>query len=258
MKALRKLAGRVGVGLAAAWLTILTPGQERPEAPLPVRNFVTEAERTLAQTLNVEALLEPGQKELVSVMRKDERAPRSWQLEPSLAREMNDAELFRFVVSRARIYLTCSAALLSRYPLEEIDEVAARNADLFIRDWASKSSGSVWISQDGMYLTDRAGKPIRLRTSEDLKNYWNLDKPFGPLIAPILEKRSWKTDTFQKNLAHLKEQYGSGLREDPEAAEALALGSGGKVYRAHLLNLTALVRYVGGQSKLVFLAPLSR
>jgi hypothetical protein len=246
------------MGLAAAWLAILTPGQERSEAPLPVRNFVTEAERTLAQTLNVEALLEPGRKELISVMRKDERAPRSWQLEPSLAREMNDADLFRFVVSRARIYLTCSAALLSRYPLEEIDEVAARNTDLLIRDWASKSSGSVWVSQDGTYLTDRAGKPIRLRTSEDLKNYWNLDKPFGPLIAPLVEKRFWNTGTFQANLIHLKEQYGTGLQEDRRAADALSIGPGGKVYRAHVLNLTALIRYVDGQSKLVFLSPLSR
>ena len=225
-----------GFGILLLFSGLVGIAQQEPQVPESVSTLAARAEQELIKTLKVDELLWPAKNELVTLMKSQPRAAKLWQLEPALARQIKDLDLFRFVVSRANSYLLCSAAFLSEYPLEQLDEAALIKGDVFAREWANTSSGSVWISRDGTFLADSAGRPIRLRTQEDIDHYWKLEQRFAPLARPLLEKKSWDTELFRSNLRYLRLQYGASPNDDPEVAKALGIAPGGAVYPVRLIN----------------------
>ncbi|MBI3694845.1 MAG: hypothetical protein HY238_08405 [Acidobacteria bacterium] len=254
----RRLVFRlIGSGALFVLGAMVGHGQQEPKVPESVSTLAGQAESVLIKTLDVAGMLEPAQKEVVALLKTQPRAAKSWQLDPALARDMKDVDLFRFVVSRANSYVFCSAALLSRHSLEQVGETAVIKGDVFSGKWANTSSGQVWISHDGTFLADAAGRPLRLRTQEDIKNYWTLDQRFTPLAKPLLEKHFWDTDLFRSNLAYLKQQYGGSPSEDREMAKALGIAPEGTAYSVRLFNLLGFIQYSAGKAKLVFVSPLS-
>ena len=105
-------------------------------------------------------------------------AAKAWQLEPALAKEMGDDELFEFVVIRATSALAGGCDLLSRYDLRNLSFETIEKSKVSERYWSETSEGHCHISHDGVSLTDSEGRPIVLRNRSDLKDYWKLQKRF--------------------------------------------------------------------------------
>jgi hypothetical protein len=232
---------------------------QRTEAPQPVSDFVSGLESNLTEALKVADLLEPGRRELCALMRYYGPAAKAWQLEPGLAKEMGDQELFDYVVTRARSALAGGCELMSRHDCRNIDKKIIEKSKIREKYWSETSSGQCHISADGTFLTDSDGQPATLKNRSDLQDYWKLQKKFkGNNYQALISSSYWETPVFRSNLTYLKKEFGTAFEEQPEMAKALRLPPGGNVYAAPIMNLTYYIQYLDRQPpKVVFVAPLS-
>ena len=209
--------------------------------------------------MNVAGLLAQSKREVCALLRYYGPAAKAWQLEPTLAKEMGDDELFEFVVIRASSALAGGCDLLSRYDLRNLTPETVQKSKIRDRYWSETSEGHCHISHDGAVLTDSEGRPTALRNRSDLKDYSKLQKKFKTKnYESFCFGKHWDTGTFRSNRVYLKLEYGQGLEEIPECTRALRLLPGGKVYAAQLLHLTFYIQHQEGQPpKVIFLSPLA-
>ena len=252
----RIFAGVIGILIVCAASTVYA---QRTEVPQPLSDFVSRLESNLTEALKVAELLEPGRRELCALMRYYGPAAKAWQLEPSLAQEMGDQELFEYVVTRARSALAGGCELMSRHDCKTIDEKGIAKSKIREKYWSETSSGQCHISADGTFLTDSKGQPAALKNRSDLQDYWKLQKKFkSKKYESLLSSQYWETGLFRSNLNYLKKEFGPAFEEEPEMARATRLPPGGKVYAAPIMNLTYYIQYLEGQPpKVIFLSPLA-
>ncbi|MCI0422906.1 MAG: hypothetical protein L0312_27395, partial [Acidobacteria bacterium] len=246
------------VGVAMLWLASASYAQ-KADVPRPVSDLVARLEANLTGTMNVAGLLAPGRRDLCALMRYYEPAAKAWQLEPGLAKEMGDDELFEFVVTRASSALAGACELLSRHDVRSLNSETIEKSKIREKYWSETSEGHCHIGHDGVLLTDSESRPHVLLNRSDLKDYWKLQKKFKTKdYQSFCSSRRWDTGTFRSNLNYLKREYGQGVEEVPECSRALRLAPGGKVYAAQLLSLTLYIQYQEGQPpKVIFLSPLT-
>jgi hypothetical protein len=232
---------------------------QRTEVPRPVSALASRLESNLTEALKVAELLEPGRRELCALMRYYGPAAKAWQLDPGLAKEMGDQELFEYVVSRARSALAGGCELMSRHDCRNIDKKTIEKSKIRERYWSETSSGQCHISGDGAFLTDSDGQPTILKNRSDLQDYWKLQKKFKTdKYQSLISSPYWDTPAFRSNLNYLKQEFGAAFEEEPEMAKALRLPPGGKVYAAPIMNLIYYIQYLEGQPpKVIFLSPLA-
>jgi hypothetical protein len=246
------------LGVAMLWLASLGYAQ-KPDVPRVVSDLVARLETDLTSTMNVAGLLAQSRRDVCALLRYYGPAAKAWQLEPALAKEMGDDELFEFVVVRASSALAGGCDLLSRYDLRNLSPETIQKSKIGERYWSETSEGHCHISHDGSYLTDSEGRPTALRNRSDLKNYWKLQKKFkSKSYQSFCFGKHWDTGTFRSNLVYLKREYGQGVEEIPECTKALRLSPGGKVYAAQLMHFTFYIQHQEGQPpKVIFLSPLA-
>jgi hypothetical protein len=253
---LSRIASLNLIGLAMLWLASV--GYAQRDVPRPVSDFLRGLETDLPSTVDVAGLLAQSRRDVCALLRYYGPAAKAWQLEPALAKEMGDDELFEFVVIRATSALAGGCDLLSRYDLRNLSFETIEKSKVSERYWSETSEGHCHISHDGVSLTDSEGRPIVLRNRSDLKDYWKLQKRFKTKNRSFCFGKHWDTVTFRANLVYLKREYGQGLEEVPECTRALRLSPGGKVYAAQLLHLTLYIQHQEGQPpKVIFLSPLA-
>ncbi len=227
---------------------------QKTEVPQPVSDFVSRLESNLGEALKVAELLEPGRRELCALMRYHGPAAKAWQLEPSLALEMGDQELFEYVVTRASSALAGGCELMSRHDCKNIDKKIIEKSKIRKKYWSDASSGQCHISADGTFLTDSDGEPTILRNRSDLQDYWTLQKKFKTSkYQSLIASQYWETPVFRSNLDYLKQEFGRISEEEPEMAKAIRLPPGGKDIRGpdhepHLLR--SVSRRAAAQSDL--------
>lgn len=246
------------ISVAVLWSASVLHAQ-KTDVPRPVSDLVARLETDLTRTMNVAALLAQSRRDVCALMRYYEPAAKAWQLEPALAKEMGDDELFEFVVTRASSALAGGCELLSRYDLKDLSPEAINKSKIREKYWSGTSEGQCHISRDGAFLTDSESRPVVLRNRSELKDYWKLQKKFKTKnYQSFCLGKHWDTGTFRSNLAYLKREYGQGLEEVPECTRALRLSHGGRVYATQLLHLTFYVQHLEGQPpKVIFLSPLA-
>ena len=246
------------IGVAILCLGSLGYAQ-KVDVPRPVSDLVARLETDLTSTMNVAGVLAQSRRDVCALLRYYGPAAKAWQLEPALAKEMGDDELFEFVVIRASSALAGGCDLLSRYDLRNLSPETIQKSNIRERYWSETSEDQCHISHDGAFLMDSEGRPILLRNRSDLKDYWKLQKKFKTKnYEAFCFGKHWDTGTFRSNLVYLKREYGQGLEEVPECTKALGLSPGGKVYAAQLLHLTFYIQHQEGQPpKVIFLSPLA-
>ena len=225
--------------------------------PDSVLKFASELRPRVTENLDVGEWL--AKEELVAVMKNYKRAPRSWQLDPAVAAEMEGFDLYEFVTSRARYTLVCGCDLLSQYPLEQITEEKLRISNVRAKYWAEPSAGPLQVSTDCAYFVDSAGGVKQLASQSDVAYYFKLRREFNvDSQKRLTASQFWKNDIFLANIEYLRREYDSGVEEVPEFASKSGLAEGSRVYSTQLVNLIGFILHREGQSpKLIFVAPLT-
>lgn len=143
---------------------------QKADVPRAVSDLVARLETDLTSTMNVGGLLAQSRRDMCALLRYYGPAAKAWQLEPALAKEMGDDELFEFVVIRASSALAGGCDLLSRYDLRNLSPETIQKSKIRERYWSETSEGQCHISHDGVFLTDSEGRPTLIRNRSDLKN----------------------------------------------------------------------------------------
>jgi hypothetical protein len=256
VRGIRQISWWFAWGLLAV---ALAGAQGQREVPKPVADLAARLRANMGEALSVAELLRPIRREVSALMRYHEPAAKSWHLDPVIAQQLGDQELFDYVVSRARSALAGGCELLNRQDLNTVDAEAIEKSKIREKYWEDKSQGDCYISADCMFLTDSQGRPIVLRKRSDIEDYLKLQKKFRlNRYEALAASRIWETTIFRSNLAYLNREYGAALEEAPELAKALRLPANGRVYAVPLVNLTYYIQYVEGQpAKVVFVSPLT-
>ncbi len=178
-----RIASLVSDWPCVLWLASF--GYAQRDVPRPVSDFLRGLETDLTSTIDVAGLLAQSRRDVCALLRYYGPAAKAWQLEPALAKEMGDDELFEFVVIRATSALAGGCDLLSRYDLRNLSFETIEKSKVSERYWSETSEGHCHISHDGVSLTDSEGRPIVLRNRSDLKDYWKLQKRFKTKNQPF-------------------------------------------------------------------------
>lgn len=250
--------------LGGVFLFVRLSGQESSVAA--VQRDVSIFRSVIETHLAVDEPLARSQRELAILARTYPRLSRTWQLEPQLANAIEEEELVAYLISRANTYLVLSAALLSRVPFDTtrgeggtMDRESQVMKEISSEAWGSTASESVFLSQTGTYLTDKAGNPKRLAHRNDLQDYWRLYRAFRPdLKRRLLEARFSRDDTYIKNIKYLERQYGAEPQEVLWLRKTPGLPPEARFYSANVANMTVFAQHVAGEAKIVFVAPLSQ
>ena len=135
--------------IAALCLASLAYAQ-KADVPRPVSDFLRGLETDLTSTIDVAGLLAQSRRDVCALIRYYGPAAKAWQLEPALAKEMGDDELFEFVVIRATSALAGGCDLLSRYDLRNLSFETIEKSKVSERYWSETSEGHCHISHDGV------------------------------------------------------------------------------------------------------------
>lgn len=203
-------------------------------------------------------LLAPGRELLVKLIRNDASAAKSWQLEPSLTKELKDDELFAFVTDRADAMVSCSLYLYSKVAIEKmtpeaVDSVNARGAF-----WPpAASTGPLRISADCFELVDADNRSARLRTRKDFSAFLNVQESFYSKVRVQEFGRGIAGDPLvRSNLNYLRREYGGPPQDEPDLDAAVGV-PGARVYSGLTATLQTYVLLQGDRATPIFVAPLS-
>lgn len=210
--------------------------------------FAHDLVERIEGSLDIAGEIESGRKDVVQTLRNDDRAARSWQLDPVLVRDMSDSDLFDYLVRRAQLTLVCGAHILSEFHLENQAGMSARAQSM---EMETDGFGMSW---DCATILDGTGRPAMLRHREHFNEAW-----LEVQGETAFDNREFQADneTFRANMHYLDDQYGGELVEVPGFAEQAGLSSGTRVYEKRVVNLTAYIGTEGESGRLVFVAPLS-
>jgi hypothetical protein len=239
-------------GFAATQRSAQTPPIARAE-----QRFL-ELERTLLERPDLRPVLEDSRAMFARIVRNLPRAAKSWQLEPSLARELSDTELFDFVTARANSLLVCGLDVMTQKPLEFVDQQTIATLDVRRAYWPAATEGPLRLTPDCATLVNPKGQPIRLRTRSELAMFSKLYSQFKTAAVTELlkERQVGRGPQFAENLSYLRREAGPPeLRPDVAAAASLAPPatlSGGQV-----LTLFAFATVDDGPPRIVFVVPLT-
>ena len=257
------MTGALRAGSVAAILCVVSIaswtllGQGGPAES--VSRFTDDLLSRVEARLDLASELEPARDDVVRVLRNYSRAAHAWQLDPVLAREVSEADLFSYVSQRAQQTLVCGVEALRTYALEGLaEEPESSLARQFYRPSAEPVAGGLHISWDCATLLDEADRPVTLRNVEDFRTAMALNARFDVNAAAGLLERGFVNDaTFRANMRYLDEEYGAAPKAVPDFSEQAGLTLGMTLFEQRLINLTVYVGYEEGESKLIFVAPLS-
>ena len=246
----RRFWPALAVALVVAWTDArAASAQEGTWVP---DEFAHDLVARVEGSLDIAREIESGRKDVVQTLRNDERAARSWQLDPALVGEMSDSDLFDYLVRRAQLTLVCGAHILSEFDLEN-------QAGMFaLAQSMEMETDGFRMSWDCATILDGAGRPAMLRHQGHFDEAWSRVQVRTP-AEMAFEGREFQVDNekFRANMHYLDAQYGGVLVEVPGFAEQAGLSPGTRVYEKRVVNLTAYIGAEGESGRLVFVAPLS-
>jgi hypothetical protein len=236
-------------------------GGKRTDVPKAVEKFAREVEARLIEKLDVATLLSPSCKEVAQIMRNADSlrwfGGEPWGMDPSLARQISDDEVCRFVTTRAQFHLELGVAVFSQFSMEGEDSEktmndAMRNA--LAQFWPTRKL-SISEEAENLVLVDSSGRivlPELLKTREELARYWELWKDFRSLAR---QRKKWVTGTLRAGVSDIKQRC-NGLREVSKFAQESGISTAGPVYSTCVLVLGVFIEHPGGQPRVLYIAPL--
>lgn len=198
-----------------------------------------------------EKILNLESAELALILRKNEDAAPMWQIAPSVALQLTDAQLSELLLRRVMMALDCSYPSLGRQRLDLPDDAAEPP------EWSQWRPGTVSAgrlhTRDCFLLTDESGNPTLIESVGELEAVRTLQAGIEEVLSSRASLSTWHPSVLQANLAYL--QRSAGQETEPNQELAALLGK--SVFSAQVTNLTVHVSFDGKVSRLVFVAPLS-
>lgn len=245
-----KFWSAVAVALAVVWIDARAASAQ--EGTWTPDEFAHDLVARVEGSLDIGREIESGREDVVQTLRNDDRAARSWQLDPVLVGEMSDSDLFDYLVRRAQLTLVCGAHILSDFHLENQAGMVAAAQTMEVE------TDGFRMSWDCATILDGAGRPAMLRHRGHFDEAWSRVRVRVP-AEMAFNDRKFQVDNekFRANMRYLDDQYGGALVEVPGFAEQAGLSPGTRVYEKRVVNLTAYIGADGESGRLVFVAPLS-
>lgn len=233
--------------------------QPQADAGARVVQAFDALETQLLETPDVSKPLASGRDELVLLIQKYPRAARSWQLSPSLAREMKPEEIFALVTTRANSLLACGTAAMAQWDLRKDAAPAAAQAEIppmAPRMWKGAPDSPLRITPDCAKVVNADGQPVTLSTRADLDAVRALMARFDQVTAAREVSQAKRAPLFGANLEYLRKEYGGAPEREPKI-EALVGSPTKPVFSRQVLMFRAFILSTGTEDKLILLVPLS-
>ena len=208
---------------------------------------ITENPHTAGQILRQYSF-----QDVVSIVRNDRSAARSWFLDPSFVPQLADSELVEFIAYSINHYFICVGHALRSVSLEAIDLYDSSSQQMLPMLSAPMSCSDILDFEH----------PEILKITERKVFDYVLAKHRMHIMAEgrsLLQTEYWTTPTYRDNRKYLLENHGGELSRD-SIFEGLKDMQDMEVYRFHVMSLMLYVGLPKGQPqqpRLIFAAPLS-
>jgi hypothetical protein len=244
-----RLATVAFVALTGVWCTA-----QQPPALARADQFFATLERSLRNAPDVRPYLADSAPVTASILRKEPRMAKAWQLEPMFAGMLADVELRDYVVVRANLALVCGLDVMRQVPLATITRQQVEK--LNPRQFYVPEAAGAGLDPDCVTLDSRSQQRGWV-TSRPQLNTW-LRLSFNPLVAKekFAARGVQQGDTLlESNLSYLR-SVARGAQPDPEVAAAAGLPPDA-VAVGSVINLMAYVRLDRPSPQLLLVTPLS-
>jgi hypothetical protein len=235
-------------------LTAVYGDAQQPAALARADQFFASLERALRDSPDVLPYVADSTPVLATILRKEPRTAKAWQLEPALAITLTDRELRDYVVTRANLALVCGLEVMRRFPLPTITRQQVE--ELNPRQIYAPAAAAAGLDQDCVTLDSRPQQRAWITDRPQL-NTW-LQMPFSASQAKTTFARRGSEQgnaQIESNLAYLRSVAGSA-QFDTEVAAVAGLPPDAVVVGS-VINLMAYARLDRPSPQLLLVTPLS-
>ena len=222
----------------------------RPQAPDAVTKYANRLEKEMTEELHAlgHILRRDSYFDVVSLVRNDRSAARSWSLDPNFIPELTDAEIVEFITYSVNHYFICGSYTFSSVSLETME---IYDSPLEALPLLSAPMSCADVIEGLKYITKReefnyALAKLRMHTVLEGR--------------PLIETQYWLTPNYQGNKKYMMDNYGEGLSIRTGFAKYLQQNQDMEIFDFHLMNLLLLIGLPNNGSthpRLLFAVPFS-